>query len=109
MTAALAAGLLAAMDASSAVAGGAYELDVQLFRTSTGAEFPLPPVESLDCAGLDTVLSTISQTNYRDIGPFRPEHPDDAALYDYEHAAAAKRFEECLQKPTYGAIRISLN
>lgn len=73
--------------------------DLKVFHPSNGAQLALPPIDTLDCRGLEDVLLMISRVGYREISPARPEHPGDRELYEYEHAAAARHFELCMLVP----------
>ena len=74
---------------------GAAAAQTTSFRTTSGHELDLPPVTSLDCAQLVSVLTKIGGTNYRPISPQRPSDPADGALYDYENAASARWATQC--------------
>lgn len=65
------------------------------FTTSTGHQLELPPVATLSCAELDTVLTRITGTNYRPIGQPRPLDPKDNDLFAYEDAASVRWQENC--------------
>lgn len=68
---------------------------MRTYVTSTGHELELPPVSSLTCSELDTVLTRITGTDYRPIGQPRPSDPNDNALFAYEDAASIRWQENC--------------
>lgn len=72
----------------------------KIFVTSTGHQLELPPVTTLDCTELDSILTRITGTNYRPIGQPRPSDPQDEALFAYEDAASIRWQENCERGPT---------
>ena len=75
------------------------------FEISTGEQVPTPPVASLDCQQMKSVLDTIFKSGYRGRNP-RPSNEADMPLRRYEDRVAQAYYRQCNTKPTvYGSVQ----
>ncbi|MEM8697881.1 MAG: hypothetical protein AAGF44_01850 [Pseudomonadota bacterium] len=64
--------------------------------TLSGAIVSMPPIDSLDCAGMADVIARLDASNYRDpeAEDLSESHPD-WPIRDYENRLTARKYFEC--------------
>ena len=78
-----------------ALTGPAMSAEPGWYVTAAGVRVATPALQSLDCAGMRSVLDAIDASGYRGQAPY-PADPADSALMEYENRVSESYYTRCV-------------